>query len=764
MNTNTTQLKQETLVGNDPVLEDIYPKTDAAVVYDNGVPMDQMIDRLWNAINNKLSRVVNSVNGRSGVVVLNKSDVGLSNVDNVSFADIKQWVMDQFAKANNHLQLVDDMSDIDELCGTNDKTLHNAPFFAEHGYQNDVRAYIGYIYWDDATSQLMHDERPIPTIGSTDMSIIYNETVGGKDYTNGKIGVNIAPGEKILKVKDTGDKSTSGLYIDEEMLSSETSLLKIDGVYGNGTPQDTTALLYFDESTTPVDAKSVRIYIDGSNNGLTNLKLRNTDLSKGTLILCDFKDYKVYDSSAHQFVYPAGMNTGLCGRTQAIGKVTQVPDEHLQINYYEINFYTIITQNPGWGLTQMHDHDNSRNTPTNYSITIDTAKAIDMIHESLSNISMSGLQVFLNPVTNQTYDYPSEKPFPDAPRMGDFLVTPRGVEPSIRGGLGVTTDYSISLASVGLHDAKSSPQEYEDHSTGERKPYGSKEFTNWASPMVGTYSEDIPAEPYTKGVTGQFSVIGVNLNKNIQWKNDAPEEYEKFHGATYRLANISGLRIEKGTVYDHVDQHDYNARLKEKENKTPEWYGMNYGDERINSETMDLEGLIGSSGGLSINVGQFLEIDPGEEFIDNNEHYYSSGKVNVRIGKGLKGEPKTYDLDKDPNMRYPLTGNRIQIRLKNGTNSQNETIEGVEGIGFGSDGRLLVKIDKTRGDLDFDENGNLFIVNPGGGEQPTQPSRVLRIKDSNNNTFDFNPSGVPITEETQIDELLLGPGLKITST
>ena len=215
MNTNTTQLKQETLVGNDPVLEDIFPKSDAGVVFDNGIPVDQMIDRLWNSINNKLSRVVNSVNGRSGVVVLKKEDVGLSNVDNVSFADIKQWVIDQLAKSNNRLQLVDTMADIDELCGTNDKKLNNAPFFAEHGYQNDARPYIGYIYWDDATDQLAHDERPIPTIGEPDASILYNEIAGSKDYSNGKIGVNIVPGEKILKLRDTGDKSTSGLYIDD---------------------------------------------------------------------------------------------------------------------------------------------------------------------------------------------------------------------------------------------------------------------------------------------------------------------------------------------------------------------------------------------------------------------------------------------------------------------------------------------------------------------------------------------------------------------
>lgn len=743
MNTNTTQLKQETLVGNDPVLEDIYPKTDSSVVFDNGIPVDQMIDRLWNSINNKLSRVVNSVNGRSGVVVLKKEDVGLSNVDNVSFADIKQWVIDQFAKANNHLQLVDTMADIDELCATNDKTLHNAPFFAEHGYQNDSRPYIGYIYWDNGTNQLMHDQRPIPIIGEADASIIYNEVVGSKDYSNGKIGVNIVPGERILKLRDTGDKSTSGLYIDDSEISS--TLLKIDGVYGNGTPQDEDALLYFDSSSIPQDAKTVNIIIDGEL--IQDLKLRNTDISKGTLILCDFKDYRVYDSTSHQYVYPTGMLSGLCGRTQAIGKVTQVPDETLQINTYVINFYTLITQYPGWGLKQMEDHTNQDNEPTNYALTIDVANRIDLSTHARSGNTYAGLQVFLDPSKNQTFDYPDDEPYPSTPRSGDFLITPRGAEFVVRGGLGITTDYSLTLTAVGNHDAASSPEKYPDPDTHEEKPFGSKEYANWASPMPGTYSEVTTEEPYGDGVANKFSAIGVNLNKNVQWKNDVPEEESKYHGSIFRFANISGLRIEKGTIFAHTDQHHYNERLKERENKTPRWFGMNWGDARLTAETMNLDDLLGSSGGISVNVGKFLEIDPGTSFPENNEEYYESGKINVRIGYGLHPEPETeYE---DPEMKHPLNGNRIEVFL--------DEDKGLEFIKHASERAIGVKLGQDGG-LAFDANGGLVVSNP------MVSSRILRIKDGSNNTFDFNPTGATITESTPIDELLLGPGLKIVTT
>ena len=747
MNTNTTQLKQETLVGNDPVLEDIYPKTDASVVYENGIPMDQMIDRLWNAINNKLSRVVNSVNGRSGVVVLKKEDVGLSNVDNVSFADIKQWVIDQLAKANNHLRLVDDMSDIDELCGTNDKTLHNTPFFAEHGYQNDVRAYIGYIYWDGGTNQLLHDERPIPTIGDTDASIIYNEVVGSKDYSNGKIGVNILPGERILKLRDTGDKSTSGLYIDDSEISS--SLLKIDGVYGNGTPQDDDALLYFDSSTTPSDAKDVTINIDGV--GVT-AKLRNTNISKGTLILCDFKDYRVYDSTSGEYVYPTGMKSGLCGRTQAIGKVTQVPDETLQINEYVINFYTLITQTPGWGLKHMRDHIDVTDAPYNYAITIDTAKRIERDRASVLDNTYSGLQVFINPVNNRTYDYPNDDPFPSVYRMGDFLISPRGASVVPRGGLGITTDYSLTVTSVGFDDASSSPQKYTDPDTHEEKPYGSLEYANWAAPIPTPYTETEgtnPKHPDEDGVVGKFSAVGINLNKNVQWGNKVPEEASKFHGATWRVVNISGLRVERGTMNDYSG-NTLNTRLKEKEYKDPRWFGMNWGDSRLTAETMSQlnDNILGSSGGLSVNVGKFLEIDPGTTFPENNEEYYESGKINVRIGYGLHPEPET-EYEDPETMQHPMNGNRIEVFL--------DEDKGLEFINHNPDRAIGVKLGEDGG-LAFDAEGGLIVSNP------MVSSRILRIKDTSNNTFDFNPTGAPVTEQTPIDELLLGPGLKITTT
>ena len=84
------QLKREETVGDDVVLSDINPKTNTQSIDDSvsGDSLDKTLDRMWQSINNKLSRIVNSVNGRTGVVVLSPEDVGLDQVDNVSLSDI----------------------------------------------------------------------------------------------------------------------------------------------------------------------------------------------------------------------------------------------------------------------------------------------------------------------------------------------------------------------------------------------------------------------------------------------------------------------------------------------------------------------------------------------------------------------------------------------------------------------------------------------------------------------------------------------------
>ena len=97
MSIDNMQLKQEDVLNDNVVLTDIFPISNTKSIDDSatGEKLQQTISRIWEAINNKLTRVVNSVNGRTGVVVLTKDDVGLGNVDDVSYDEIKEWVISQ---------------------------------------------------------------------------------------------------------------------------------------------------------------------------------------------------------------------------------------------------------------------------------------------------------------------------------------------------------------------------------------------------------------------------------------------------------------------------------------------------------------------------------------------------------------------------------------------------------------------------------------------------------------------------------------------
>ena len=121
------QLKREEVIGDEVVLTDISPSTNTESVVDlsTGLTLDEDLLRLWNAINNKLYRVVNSVNGRTGVVVLSAKDVGLDNVDNVSFADIQEWVLEQIEKlfGSHSFKLYESMDSVLIDISANDKMM-----------------------------------------------------------------------------------------------------------------------------------------------------------------------------------------------------------------------------------------------------------------------------------------------------------------------------------------------------------------------------------------------------------------------------------------------------------------------------------------------------------------------------------------------------------------------------------------------------------------------------------------------------------------
>lgn len=158
------QMKREEYVGSDVVLEDVIPKTATDAVLDptNGNDLAETLNAIWAAINNKLSRIVNSVNGRTGVVILSAADVGLENVDNVSTDDLKSWVINLVAEQfhNKHLILANKMAEIDNIRDTGDTKYDGVSFVASH-YADDPDDHtmvIGYFYTDN-NNNLTYDYR-----------------------------------------------------------------------------------------------------------------------------------------------------------------------------------------------------------------------------------------------------------------------------------------------------------------------------------------------------------------------------------------------------------------------------------------------------------------------------------------------------------------------------------------------------------------------------------------------------------------------------
>ena len=644
-NTNDrVQLKQEEVVGSEVVLKDINPKTSSKSVDDSttGVPLDKTIERIWNAINNKLSRVVNSVNGRTGVVVLNSEDVGLGNVDNVSFADIKEWVINKLKQefGNKRIRLYDDMAGLAQDIALNDESIRDSAFYCDHQDENERRACIGYIYWDEGESRLSYMAKYINTIGSTDNSIIYNEKLGTvengdvRDYTGGKIGVNIYKGEEALELYDGGNKNESGLRINQSKLGGK--LVFFDGVYGNGSTEDNTALLYFDASKTPSDAKRVNIYIDDASIG--SYAIRRTDLNAGDIIQCNFAGDEYIQDDGYSI--PSGMAPLLMYRHPAIGRVTQAPSLKNPNQMYIIEFHT-IRPNLGWGLKYLSNH-NAQSTgistkPSELTMRI-TKGTTDGSGNNIGNVS--GLQVYKGDSDPDVNGVGLSNKLKDAAR---YTVLPQGPvkvydssNTEFTGGLSITPDMSLCVMPVKRYSSTTSIVQ----------------SCNWKlkSPMNLSEIRDMGV---SSGTLMDMSLLGINLMKVVD------------NGSPLKFSNASGLRISSPIDNDNV---------------SAKWFGLTDAEYSKYLESIGSPSTVKNSGGLSVNVGKFLEISPS--VFKNDGEYYDGGKVNVRISKGLIEDPDSKNRIKvniGKGLTFTGTDNKIEILT-------------MEGLGINEYNRLYTKL------------------------------------------------------------------------
>ena len=665
---DNVQLKQEEAVGNDVVLNDINPKTNTRSIDDSssGLPLSYTLDRLWEAINNKLSRYVNSVNGRTGVVVLDKSDVGLDKVDNVSYSEIKDWVINRIQDEFKYktLQLFNEYNEVDQwvLRLNNDPIYSGTPFYVEHGRDSDRRAYIGYIEYSNSMLNIHH--RPINTIGATDNSIIYNENVGSKLYGGtGTIGVNIWSGQDVIKIHEGLTKDDSGLYIDETKLSKDVRFF--DGLYGSADPSVDDALVYYNPSSSsrPTGGKDLEIWINGTQVSATLYTLRTFHV--GDLILTNFSSENcLADPSTKNkgIILKEGILPDLVEKQSGFGIVKTAPDDENPNTPYEINFYT-IKQNTTRGL-KMYSNING-----------DTAIGVDLLlggaitregqvlraGADSSGTNISGLSTL-----DDKHVYSSDDPSGEDTRtMRTILPTGQSGDPFEPNGT-----KNLSRTATGLFISPSFSLNI----------IPSKCFPSEITPLMDEEIGDVPLTNWPPRTTWDYAEcsIGVNLTKIVDNPND-PSKPNLSRGI-----NLSGLRIDRDSEqlssnwlgYTRMNPvtyvRVYNEPFGWDNTCTDYYYKDQYGAmHRVTAGAIFDSFTYGifkryqdikHSGGLSVNVGDFLKIGyqnnlvrPSSDY-KNRQTFYDDGKVNLNVDTKLGlGE-------------VTLNSNELGIRIAKGEN------------------------------------------------------------------------------------------------
>lgn len=633
------QLKREEVVGNDIVMQDINPKTKTNSITDStkGVPLDQTLAMIKNMINNKLSRVVNSVNGRTGVVILDAGDVGLENVDNISFGDIKRWVIEYIGNIFHTKQIIlkEYLSQIYTITGTNDKAYDGIPFYCQKGAEDlsDYMAYIGYIWWDKEHEKLQETHLQIKVVGFTDKSLRYS--VANTPYANGGLGVNIWKGEDALKVMNNAisysgytkeDLDNSGLYIDKTKVVPNVYFF--DGVYGTLTGSgdnmhNENALVYWTtdpSDTTEGNLPIIEIYVNdvainksSRGGGTVNTLHTSQPLKEGDIIITNFSYESYFNPDDPVYInktYPKIVDALTC-RQPAMGRVVQGATEETD-NTYIVKFYT-MKPNVSHGLKLISTNTYDLQSPADTAIGLDLMTATPVMSDNTAiynaKTNISGI--------NAMDQYVLDKRKPESPSTTKKICTifPTGKSANILdqsdGKIPSNSAYIMPNFSMCVIPGYI----FVNHGYGE----GVGKINNWNPSSPIDYTDTT-----VENVFGRFNwnMIGLNLEKMIF--NSAHNDQNSY------ARNISGLRVNN-----------------DEELITESWLGHGSGSTKI----ADLH-----SGGVSVNVGDFLGIGTAEEITSTSysdrENYYDEGKVNVRIDK-MKG-------------LYGVTGNRLAVNIAGG--------------------------------------------------------------------------------------------------
>lgn len=715
-----TQLSQEEIVGNDIVLKDINPITNTNAVNDNtnGMNLDQTIQRLWNSINNKLSRVVNSVNGRTGVVVINANDVGLGNVDNVSLADIKKWVINQIATTfeTKRFRLFNSFEELDQLLATNDKSYKDTAYFIDELNTTDRRPYIGYIYYDIDNDRLAYSHMPINVIGYTDNSIIYNEKVGDNDLTGGGLGVNISCFEDALYISEGDNKNESGLRINKEKISN--NFYAFDYAYGNPNDASSPILLSSDSKSTN---NQITFQFLNSRSTITARIADGLSFKNNDIILCNFKE-----SLNNEGNVPDNMDWKLMHRIPQLGVVTQSPNEDNPDRNYIIKFSDIRTPT-GWGMKYAVTHYNPNTSVVNPSSEELTLKLSSGYRDGFDKTyNISGLQTLSG---KNAFNPNNSKEIIHSPNTNlTYTVLPEGSTQCLNEtngsdfGLQINPDMSLCVIPYKAYGKES------DNSNDN----GSKLVDNWWA-LPPRHSGELLAPTTNDGASYDTCLLGVNLNKIVDSSTDATR------ANSHKFTNISGLKIIPS-----------NSLLQ------PSHIGFKDSSDELYPGSQPDDWTRNTSGGLAVNVGKCLEIGPGVT-PSSMDNYFDSGKVNVRLGKGvIDSDRNELQVNVDDKSIKFTSDDKVAVGF--GTTEQNynptTTNHERQGTGLAVDTNNGLQVSTGYG-LNIDEKGQVQVK-----------KRILKISDISGNaqsihtvTENVDNGGDGLLETINI---IFGDGLTVT--
>lgn len=705
MSMDKVQLKQEELLDGQVVLSDINPVTNTKSIEDsaNGLPMTETISRIWSAINNKLSRIVNSVNGRTGVVVLTSEDVGLGNVDNVSYEEIKQWVLDTFDElfGEGHFRLYPSLTAVKVDAASHGKEYNNIPFYAQSGEPiikdiggtpttiDDYRAYIGYFIWNSSTGHVeIGDKKAINVVGWSDNSIVYvkdeDETFRGNatPLPIGGIGVNIHVDEDALFVRNPGSvKSESGLAIDKTKLVPRVyyfeNLYKKSDVVLSG-------FLWDDSQSTDNKGAAISISVDGdAKTSAHYLYIENAATSPeyrvGDIVICTFKSgyHRNSESSNRTLVLdtdPINGDPSLMFRNTCIGRFDSAPSTDYPDDPYSISFSSIVPV-VGYGLKLMTTHQDETKTDVEIGINI-PENSINVNSTRLGGTEDRMVPYNSTPLMLRTDTFYEQDPknvvtgdgklyyVDEVNREDTYITAPWGYdEGAIMGhhmpagpGIHLNMDQTLCLMPMSLVRAGNvrtnvSPygDEYKfaDHTsaTSDRltRPFGSLVANNWHHPYQ-FYSD---SDTKQNGSLNNTTLLSVNLSKIIARHGPI------VHGSTQSFYNVSGLRVT------YMTDVAYNGNLTQDDDDPRVIGNLANITNAFNADNRS--NYFGIVDGFDTDGTEYGKLIPEKHLYGGLDYRTMSSGLSVNIGKYLEIRPSV-----TKNSQEYYDGGKVQVRTGHG--------------------------------------------------------------------------------------------------